>query len=103
MKTPFSDRCPTCQRRYTRTTEQNSMLWPLLTIAAEKVEWHGQRLTPEDWKAMFTAALRKERVVPGINGGFVVLGQQTSRMDKQEFSELLELVLAFLAERGIET
>lgn len=79
------------------------MLWPLLTLASEKVDWYGQRLSPDDWKAMFTAALRKERVVPGINGGFVVLGQQTSRMDKQEFSELLELILAFLSERGIET
>ena len=58
-------------------------------------------MTPEDWKTMFTAALKRERVVPGINGGFVVLGQSTSKMTKAEMCELQELIEAFSAERGV--
>jgi hypothetical protein len=40
--------------------------------------------------------------VPGIDGGFVVLGSSTSRMDKSEMSELLELIGAFGAQQGVE-
>ena len=95
--------CPHCKRPYRRSAEQNSKMWVLLTIAAKQVEWYGSRLTAEEWKDVFTAALRREKVVPGINGGFVVLGQRTSRMTKDEMSELIELITAFLTGRGIST
>jgi hypothetical protein len=85
-----------------RSTEQNAKLWAMLNEVAEQVEWYGQRLTPEEWKHVFTASLKKQRVVPGLDGGFVVLGLSTSRMSKAELSELLELILAFGAQRGVE-
>ena len=85
----------------TRNLEQNAMLWPLLGKISKSVDWYGQKLTAENWKDVFTAALKKEKVVPGINGGFVVLGQRTSQMSKKDFSELLELVLAFGTEKGV--
>lgn len=84
-----------------RSNEQNRRLWALLTDVSRQVDWYGQKMTPEDWKTMFTAALKRERVVPGINGGFVVLGQSTSRMTKAEMSELQELIEAFGAEKGV--
>lgn len=84
-----------------RNLEQNALLWAMLTDVSEQVEWHGKRLTPDDWKAVFTAALKKFRVVPGIDGGFVALGQSTSAMTKAEFSELIELIGAFGAEHGV--
>lgn len=86
----------------TRSIEQNRLLWELLTRVAEQVEWYGQKLTNEEWKDVFSAALKRQKVVPGLDGGFVVLGQRTSKMGKQEFSELLELIQAFGAERGVE-
>lgn len=95
-------RCPHCKRPYKRSEEQNSKMWVLLTIAAKQVEWYGARLSAEEWKDVFTAALRREKVVPGINGGFVVLGQRTSKMTKADMSELIELISAFLTERGID-
>lgn len=84
-----------------RTLEQNSLLWPLLGEISAKVDWYGQKLTDEEWKDVLTAALKKEKVVPGINGGFVVLGQRTSKMNKKDFSELLELTMAFAAQHGV--
>lgn len=85
-----------------RTVDQNRLLWAVLTDVSRQVEWHGQRLTKENWKDVFTAALKRQQVVPGIDGGFVVLGTSTSRMSKQEFSELIELIYAFGAEHGVE-
>jgi len=85
----------------TRSLAQNSLLWALLTEISEQVEWYGQRLTPDDWKHVFSAALKRQKVVPGLDGGFVVLGQHTSKMSKREFSELCELIFAFGAERSV--
>jgi hypothetical protein len=85
----------------TRTTEQNALLWPLLTEVSRGVCWHGQYLTKEAWKDVFTASLRKQQVVPGIDGGFVVCGLSTRVFSKKMFSDLIELILAFCAEQGV--
>lgn len=85
----------------TRSLDQNAALWPALNEISDQVDWYGQKLTPEEWKDVFSAALKKQKVVPGLDGGFVVCGQRTSRMGKREFSDLLELVHAFGAERGV--
>jgi len=87
----------------TRTLDQNAALWPLLDEISAQVDWHGQKLSAEDWKHVFTSALRKLRVVPNLDGtGFVALGQSSKTMTKREFSELLELATAFAAERGVK-
>lgn len=86
----------------TRSIEQNSLLWSLLTDVSRQVEWYGRKLAPEDWKHVFSSALRKQDVVPNIEGnGFVVLGQSTSKMGKREFSDLVELIYSFGAERNV--
>ena len=85
-----------------RSTAQNAMLWALLSDVARQVVWHGQKLDQDSWKNVFSASLKKQLVVPGIDGGFVVLGQSTSQMSKAEFSELCELILAFGADKGVE-
>ncbi|MGM0584236.1 MAG: recombination protein NinB [Pseudomonadota bacterium] len=85
----------------TRTNDQNSKLWPMLQDVSRQVEWYGQRLTKEEWKDVFTAGLKRQKVVPGIDGGFVVVGAHTSTMGKREFSDLIELIYAFGAEHGV--
>ena len=85
----------------TRTLDQNSLLWPLLTEVSKQVDWYGNKLTADEWKDVFSAALKKQKVVPGLDGGFVVCGQSTSRMGKREFSDLVELIYAFGAGRGV--
>lgn len=85
-----------------RNLTQNALLWALLTEVASQVEWYGSYLTPESWKAIFTAAQKKYKVVPGIDGGMVVLGQSTSTMSKAEFAELIELIQAFAAEHDVK-
>ena len=68
-----------------------------------QVDWYGQKLTEDEWKDVFTAGLRKQKAVPGIDGGFLSWSAaKTSRMNKREFSELVELIYAFGAERGVK-
>ena len=88
-------------RRKTRSIEQNARLWALLTEVSKQVEWYGKKLTPEDWKNVFSAALYQQEAVPGINGGFVVLGRSTSKMTVAQMSEMQTLIEAFGAERGV--
>ncbi len=79
----------------TRSDAQNRLLWSRLTDLEKQIDWYGNKLTNEEWKDVLTAALKKEKVVPGINGGFVVLGQKTSKMNKSEMTELLDLIQVF--------
>lgn len=86
-----------------RSLPQNDKLWAMLTDISRQVDWYGQKLTPDDWKIIFTASLRKANVVPGIDSGTLVpLGMSTSSMSKAEFGDLLDLIHAFAAQRGID-
>jgi hypothetical protein len=85
-----------------RSVPANDLMWSRLTEIAQQVTWHGQKLSPADFKDMFTASLRKARVVPGIDpGSFVLLGLHTSDMSKEEMGLLLDLIDAFAAEHGV--
>lgn len=87
----------------TRSLEQNSRLWPSLTEISKQVDWYGRKLSPDDWKHVFTSSLKKMDVVPNLEGtGFVALGLSTSKMTKRELSDLLELIYSFGAERGVK-
>lgn len=85
----------------TRSLEQNARLWAMLTEISQQVDWYGNKLTPEEWKDVFSAAMKRSKVVPGLDGGFVVCGQSTSKMTRAEMSEMQTLMEAFGAERGV--
>ena len=84
-----------------RSLEQNARMWAMLTEVSEQIIWHDQTLTPEEWKTMFTASLKRQRVLPGIDGGFVVMGDSTSRMTVGEMADLMTLMEAFGSERNV--
>lgn len=86
----------------TRTNPQNAQLWAILDDLSSQVVWHGQKLPSEEWKDICTAALKRQRVLPGIDGGFVVLGARTSEMSIEEMSDLIELARAFGTEQGVK-
>lgn len=89
-------------RAKTRTLAQNARMWAMLTDVSRQVDWYGRKLSPEEWKDVFTASLKRQDVVPGIDGGFVVLGARTSRMTVREMWDLMELMSAFGSERGVK-
>ena len=86
----------------TRSLEQNARMWAMLADVSAQVDWYGKKLSAEDWKTVFTASLRKTRVVPTIDGdGFVPLGMSTSKMSVAEMAALMGLIEAFGAQRGV--
>ena len=86
----------------TRSLEANARMWAMLTDISEQVDWYGKKLSPTDWKHLFSSTLRKLEVVPNLEGtGFVALGLSTSNMSRREMAELQELMEAFGAERGV--
>jgi hypothetical protein len=85
-----------------RSIEQNRMMWANLEDIAQQVVWYGVKLTKDEWKDVLTAALKKQKVVPGIEGGFVVIGARTSKMTVPEMTELIELSTAFGTQQGVK-
>lgn len=86
-----------------RSTDQNAKLWAMLTeISAAKPE--GRELTPEVWKSVFCHALgHEQRFEQALDGkGFVPLGFRTSRMTKDQMSDLIEFITAYAAQHGVE-
>jgi NinB protein len=86
----------------TRSSEQNRRLWAMLTEISNQVDWYGRKLSPEDWKHVLSASLKKQDAVQGIDGGFVVLGLSTSKMTKGEMADLQTLIEAFCVQQGVK-
>ena len=86
-----------------RSIPQNARMWVMLTDVAQQVQWHGQRLSADDWKLIFLSGLNQEmRLVPNITGnGFVNLGRSSSDLSKSEMGDLMELIAAFGAQHGV--
>lgn len=90
-----------------RSTEQNRMLWACLRDVAQQVRWpvDGEMvlMSEWDWKDVFSAALKKhQRVAKGLEGGFVMLGCHTSRMNKAEMADLITLIQAFGSQHDVK-
>ena len=92
----------------TRTLDQNAAQWPILDAFSRQLQWpvngHMVSMEPEEWKDVLTAAFKGEtvRLAMGLNGGVVMLGMRTSKMDKRVFSDWLEFLHAIAAERGVD-
>jgi hypothetical protein len=77
-------------------------MWANLEDIAQQVVWYGQKLDKQEWKDVLTAGLKKQKIVPGIEGGFVVIGARTSKMTIAEMNELIELSTMFGAQQGVK-
>lgn len=88
-------------REEVRSDAQNRRMWAMLRDISRQVEWYGQKLSDEDWKHIFSASVQKQRAVPGLDGGFVVLGISTRKQSKAWFNDMFEVMEAFAAERAV--
>jgi hypothetical protein len=73
---------------------------------AAQVTLNGERYDAEDWKIIFLSGLNKSRKlemepVKGIYGEPVNLGRSSRKLDKELFSELIELILWYGAQHGV--
>lgn len=89
-------------REEVRSDAQNRRMWAMLRDISRKVDWYGQKLASEDWKHVFSASVEQQRAVPGLTGGFVVLGISTRNKSKKWFADMFEVMEAFAAEKGVK-
>lgn len=85
-----------------RSDAQNRRMWAMLRDISRQVEWYGQKLAEEDWKHVFSASVEQQRAVPGLSGGFVVLGISTRKQSKKWFADMFMVMEAFAAEHGVK-
>lgn len=108
-----------------RNSESSACMWAMLHDLATQVGWRrarwrgdsciedgryvrlsddpgAARLSAEDFKDVLSAALRKPRMVGGIDGGVVAVGLRTSRMSQRQMGDMIELIGAFGSRVGVE-
>jgi hypothetical protein len=88
-------------REATRTTDQNALLWSVLSkISRAKPE--GRRHTPEVWKCLFMSACgHAVQFEMGLDGKPFPVGFRSSRLTKSQFSDLIEFIYSWCAEKGV--
>jgi hypothetical protein len=89
-------------RPETRSNEQNAAMWAMLSdVSRAKPE--GRELTPEVWKSLFLHALgHTQRFEMAIDGrGVVPVGFRSSRLTKEQMSDLLEMIQEYGARHGV--
>lgn len=90
-------------REASRSSEQNAKMWAMLSDIA-RAKPQGRVLSTENWKALFMSVAGFSCTFePALDGnGVVPLGFKSSRLNKAEFSDLIEAISCFAAENGIE-
>ncbi|MTD34012.1 recombination protein NinB [Paludibacterium denitrificans] len=85
-----------------RSAEANALMWVRLHELAAQTDWHGIKLSPDEFKDLLSAGLVKSKVVPNIDGtGFVIVGQRTSKFTVAQMNDMITLIEAFGSERGV--
>jgi hypothetical protein len=87
-----------------RTSAQNRLMWRLLNDVAGQVLHCGEHWEPEDYKAAFLKMMGKKiRFMPALDGqGVVAVGYRSSRLSKQEMSEMVEAIYEYGARNGVK-
>lgn len=89
-------------REASRTAEQNSKMWAMLSDIA-RAKPQGRELATDKWKALFMDAIGiPADWEPGISGGVVNVGYRSSRLTKAQMSDLIEQMYSYGAEHGVE-
>ena len=97
-------------KKCTRSTDQNQMFHALINKISSEMAKIGSKWTADDWKRLLIDQWAHEtgrkvgKVAPSLDGERVVqLGLQSHKFTKEEGSEFIEWLLAWMAEKGIET
>lgn len=94
-----------------RSLEANNYMWARLTDIANQVEIpvtfpNGEtilrKMSKEQWKHYLSGHMEGLLQVEGIDGGLVMLGQETSKMSIKKMHELTEFVELFGDSKSVE-
>lgn len=86
----------------TRSTDQNALLWSVLSEIS-RAKPNGRRHTPEVWKCLFMNACgHAVQFVSGLDGEPFPVGFRSSRLSKEQFSDLIEFIYFWCAENDVQ-
>lgn len=100
----------TVQHDSLRSLEANKKMWACLEDIARQVEIpvtypNGETIVTHmdktNWKHYLSGHLEGLKVVPGIDGGLVMLGKETSKMSIKKMHELTEFIIMFGESKGV--
>lgn len=94
-------------RPETRSDQQNRLLHAMFADIARQAEWAGKKRTAEQWKVLFVsghavATKQGAEMVPGLEGEYLNLRESTARMSKARMASLLEYVISWAIDHGVE-
>ena len=96
-------------KRSTRSSDQNAMFHSLIDLVAKQMKAAGSAWSSDDWKRLLIDQWAHEtgrkigKVAPSLDGERVVqLGLQSHKFTKEEGSEFIEWLMAWMADKGIE-
>lgn len=84
-----------------RSLDQNAKMWAMLSdISRAKPE--GRMHTPEVWKALFMHACgHAVQFEHGLDGQPFPVGFRSSRLTKEQMSDLIEFIYSYGSEHGV--
>lgn len=90
-------------RAESRSSDQNALMWALISDIA-RAKPQGRVLSTDAWKSLFMASAGFNCTFePSLDGrGVVPLGFKSSRLNKAEFSDLIEQIYSYGAEHGVQ-
>lgn len=77
-----------------RTPEQNKLLQPACRDLARGMQWHGQRLSMDEFRWLICATVLGQKTVPGVEGGVVVLGGSSRQLNKKQATDAITWAFA---------
>lgn len=90
-------------KRPSRTIPQNARMWAMLTDVATQAIHNGAKYTPDQWKCLFMHACGHEaHFMPGLNGEPFPAGFRTSKMNKEQMTELMDFIDAWGTQNGVK-
>ena len=95
------DRCLTCRRRMTRSSEANRRLWAIYHLMAEKIQPRGQSYSAETWHKWAASKWLGCDDVKLPSGKVLTIPKSTSELDTSEFNTYMTAVESWANEHGV--
>lgn len=94
-------------KEMTRSLEQNSKFHAICGDFEKHATYMGRQLSLAQWKVLFISGHAKATglgadVVPGLEGEFVNLRESSAQMSVSRMASVIEYVIAYAAETGVE-
>ena len=95
------DRCPTCRRRITRSSEANRRLWAIYHLIAERIHPKRQAYSADQWHLFFKSRFLGCVDVKMPNGETFIIPNSTATLDTAQFNDYMTRVEVWANEKSV--